>query len=230
MARCARFNLICLLTVGSLALVSCGSDGPPATATPGSKFCTLALEARTAGQAMDISASPDALKKQVEEGVRASKLAVAQSPKDFQDIAKRTLAAQDAFVKLLEDNGYDMVNAMTSDEGKKLINDPQFSKVDDDRKAYLQDKCDIAPADTTNAPALSLGSGDEGIRKLFQLLQLAPGFNITDDQVECAVENLSGNLSEEEIQAIATQQGVTDDINVKLGTVVQTCEIGLPGS
>lgn len=230
MTRRARFCFISLFTIGSLALVSCGSDGPPATASPGSKFCTLALAARQAGQAMDISASPDDLKKQIEEGVRTSTLAAAQAPKDFQDIAKRTLATQGAFVKLLEENNYDMVTAMTSDEGKKLINDPEFSKVDDDRKAYLQDKCDIAPSDSTNAPALSLGSGDEGIRKLFKLLQIAPGFNITDDQVECAVENLSGNLSEEEIKAIATQEGITDDINLKLGLAVQKCEIGLPGT
>jgi hypothetical protein len=219
-----------VVTILSLGFTSCGSDGPPATATPGSKFCALALDATKAGQALDVSVSPDELKKQVAEGQRIAKLAAAKAPKDFQDIAKRSNESQDAFVKILEANDYDVVASMTSAEGQKLLKDPDYSGVQDERKTYLKDKCNIQPPDTTEAPALNLGSGDEGIRNLFKLLQVAPGFSITDAQVDCAVDNLSGNLSAEEIQAIASQTDVTDDTNIKLGLAVQACEIVLPGS
>ena len=217
-----------ILTLGGLA--ACGSDGPPATATPGSKFCLLAADARAAGQAMDTSASPEDLKKQIAEASRTADLAMAQSPKDFQDIAKRTDASQDAFVALLEENDYDLVALISSDAGAKLLKDPEFTGVQQDREDYLADKCDLAPTESTEGAGLNLGDGDEGIRNLFKLLQVAPGSTVTDEQIDCAVDNLSGNLSGEEINSIATQTGVTDDTNIKLGLAVEACGIDLSGS
>ncbi len=214
----------------ALGTATCGSDGPPATAEPGSKFCELAQQARDVGDAIDTSAGdPDLLQEQVGAALEASKKAAAAAPKDFEVRANESVQAQEAFIDILAKYDYVFVSAITSDEGQELFEDPQYIALQDERKAYLLDKCEIVSTDDTSGE-IPLSAGDDGIRQLFELLQLNESFNLTDDQIDCAVETLSGNISDEDIQAIANSEAVSDQATALFGQTIVDCGIELPSS
>ncbi|MEO6124661.1 MAG: hypothetical protein ABIR32_13230 [Ilumatobacteraceae bacterium] len=222
-----------LILVASFGLAACGSDAPKQadTAEPGSTFCALSQTARDVGAKVDItSGNSDELKGQIADALEASKKAAAVAPKDFEDLAGESIDAQERFIEILEVNDYDVVAASATDEGKKFFQDPRFTKVQDERDAYLSDHCGIKPSEDNAGSDISLATGDEGIRQLFTLLQLNPDAGVTDEEVDCAVDALSGNISDEDIAAIANQGEVTAAGTAVFNDVVSTCGISLSGS
>jgi len=219
-----------LCAIFALGAAACGSDKPSATAEPGSKFCKLAQEARDIGDDVDTAEpDPDVFRQQVGAALKASKKAAAAAPKDFKDLAKESVGFQEDFIKILEEYDYVVLDALTSDEGQELFEQPRYAEVQDERNAYLLDNCEIERTDNTDGD-IPLSPGEDGIRQLFELLQLNESFNITDDQIDCAVDALAGNISDEDLNAIADNQPVSDEGTQKFELAVSTCEIEIPGS
>jgi hypothetical protein len=226
-------HLTLALALASFGAVACGSDAPSqaATAEPGSTFCDLSQEARDIGSAIDpTTASPSELEDQVNEAADAAKKAAAAAPKDFEELADAAVEAQEAFIGILEDNDYDYVSAITSADAKELFGDPDYTQSEQDRDDYLLEKCEIEPEESNFQGDLELGSGDEGIRQIFQLLQFNDAFTITDDQIDCAVKELSGKISDEDLQAIANQTEVSEEGKQNFGLAVIACGIEIPQS
>lgn len=222
-----------LILVASIGLAGCGSDAPKQadTAEPGSEFCALSQTARDIGAKVDIS-SRDAgeLKDQISAALEASEAAAAAAPKDFEDLAKESVATQEQFIEILVDNDYDVVAATATNEGKALFQNPRYTEIQDERDEYLQDKCEIAPTDNTTGSDISLAAGDEGIRQLFALLQINPDARVTDEQIDCAVDVLSGAISDDDIAAIANQGDVSDEGAAVFTDAVATCGLTVTGS
>jgi len=226
-----RPGVYVLLVVVSLEVAGCGSDGQPATAQPASEFCKLAQEARDIGDKVDPSSGDPALsEQQVAAALTASKAAAAKAPKDFAEIGERSVKSQEALVVILEEYDYEWVAAITSDEGQKLFEDPQYEGVQAERDTYLLAKCEIQPTDNTYGGGLTFSPGDAGIRELFALLQLTASFELTDEQVGCAVDALSGTISDEDVQAIANQQTVSEEGTAAFLPAVSSCGIEFPDS
>ena len=200
-----------------------------ASATPGDAFCALAETARTAGSAVDTSeGDPATLKAEVDVALAASKAAVAAAPSDFVEIGKATVVQQEAVVALLETYGYSFTKAVTSDEGKAFFSDPNYAKVKSDRDTYLQAHCDLQPTTNSSSGAgVTLSPGDDGIRELFQLLQIGGEVQISDDQIECLVGELSGKITAGDLQSIGSGQAVTDAGTSLFVAAIGTCGVVL---
>ena len=213
--------------MSTTALTACGSDAPSqaATAEPGDDFCVLAEEARALGAAIDTSGTdPDVTKDQVEAALAASKAAAKRAPKDFEELAAKTVESQEKTVELLEKYDYNFIDAFTSEEGTALFNDEGFQESEEARDAYLDEKCEIAPTDNSGGPTLA--SGEEGIRQLFKLFALGTGAEVTDDQLDCLVGELSGVLTDEDLAAITSGTGSTES-NAAIGQAVITCGVDI---
>ena len=221
------------LALASFGAVACGSDTPSqaATAEVGSEFCDLAQEARDTGGRIDpTTASPDELQEQVEDAAESAKKAADAAPKDFEELADASVEAQEAFIEILEANDYDYVSAITSSEAKELFEDPSFQEREAERDAYLLEKCEIEKSASSSDGDLTLSSGDEGIRQVFQLLQFNDEFSITEEQIDCAVAELSGKISDADLQAIANQTEVSEEGKQNFGLAVLACGIEIPQS
>ncbi len=213
--------------VSATTLAACGSDAPSqaATAEPGDAFCVLAEKARDLGDAIDTSGTdPAETKDQVEAALAASKAAAKKAPKDFEELAAKTVDQQEKTVELLEKYDYSFIDAFTSDEGAALFTDEGFKQNQDDRDAYLDDKCEIAPTENSGGPTFA--SGDEGIRQLFKLFALGTGTEVTDDQLDCLVGELSGVLTDDDMAAISNGTG-TPEANTAIGQAAVTCGLDL---
>ena len=226
-------SLSAALVLSSFGAAACGSDAPKqaATAEPGSEFCDLAQTSRDIGSSIDPTvATPEELEDDVAEALEASKAAAAAAPKDFEELAERSVESQETFIDILEEYDYEYLTAITSPEGKELFEDPQYQQLQDDRDEYLLEKCEIEKAESSSEGDLTLASGDDGIRQVFQLLQFNDAFTITDEQIDCAVAELSGKISDEDLQAIANQTEVSQEGQQNLGLAVIACGIEVPGS
>ena len=223
-----------LVLAASLGIVACGSDEPKQaeTAEPGSEFCELSQVARDAGADIDVtSTDADELEQQIGDALESSKKAAEAAPADFEDLAEESIEFQERFIEILEDADYDVVAATATDAGKELFQDPRYTEIQEERDEYLQDKCDIAPSEGgENDSDITLAAGEEGIRQLFSLLQLSPDAEVTDEQVECAVEGLAGNISDEDLAGIANQGTISVEGRALFNEVAASCGITLAGS
>ncbi|MCU1390312.1 MAG: hypothetical protein JWL72_3650 [Ilumatobacteraceae bacterium] len=226
-------------------VVGCSSSSPASTGaasttapsgssiTPGSSvvatagpFCTAWDEARRAGAAIDTAGiDPTVVKAEVAAALAATKAAAALAPADFADLAAKSVAQEEAVVALLEKYDYSFA-ALTSEEGKALVDSADYIKVTDDRNAYLQKNCGLAPNQTTAGQAgVVLSPGDDGIRQLFQLLQIGGQLDISDDQIDCLVDALSGKISDADLQAIGANGSVSDSGTAAFVEALSTCGV-----
>ena len=231
MKRNPLLGLSGLLAIATLGITACGSDGPPATAEPGSTFCDLSQESRDLGAEIDPTGdSPEDLEEKVNEAYEASKKAAAAAPKDFEELAEESIESQERFIELLEDHDWVFLTALSSDEGQEFFNAPRYEELQDERSEYLLEHCEIEEVENTSGGDITFSDGDEGIRQVFQLLQLNDSFSVTDEQVDCAVEELSGKITAEDLAAIANQTEVSEDGKLAFGLAVIACGIEIPGS
>lgn len=209
--------------------VSTTAVGQAATAVAGDEFCRLSEAARAAGNAVNTSETdPAVLQPEVEAALAASKAAVAAAPADFAEIGKNSVAQQEAVIALLKQYDYSFTAAVTSATGKAFFGDPAYAQVKAARDAYLEQHCGLLPSDSgTSGGGISLSPGDEGIRQLFQLLQIGGQVQITDDQIECLVGDLSGTITDADLQAIGSGQPVTDAGTALFIAAIGTCGVVL---
>lgn len=217
----------------SSSVAGTGAATPTTSASsagPNDEFCRLEDVARQAGLAISTTQSdPTVLQAQVVAALDASKAAAAVAPADFADIAAKTTAEQEGVVALLKQYGYNFTEALASDDGSAFFSDPALAQVKKERDAYLQQHCNLAPtAGTSGNGGITLSSGDAGIRQLFQLLRLGGQVQISDQQVDCAVQSLSGVLSEADLQAIGAGTTVSDAGRQAFVNAISTCGITIP--
>ena len=219
-------------TSGSVTVsttVSTTAVSQAATAVAGDEFCRLSTAARVAGNAVNTSETdPAVLKPEVEAALAASKAATAAAPADFAEIGKNSVAQQEAVIALLEQYDYSFTAAVTSAEGKAFFSDPDYAAVKKARDAYLEQHCDLQPSDSGSSNGgISLSPGDEGIRQLFQLLQIGGQVQITDDQIECLVGELSGKITDADLRAIGSGQPVSGSSSALFVAAIGTCGVVL---
>ncbi|MCU1400435.1 MAG: hypothetical protein JWN62_3544 [Acidimicrobiales bacterium] len=225
-----------------VGLLGCSSSSPSATtaapstssSTAGSSvvatagpFCTAWAEARRAGAAVDTAeADQTVLKAEVAAALAATKAATALAPADFADLAAKSVAQEEGVVALLEKYDYSFANAFASEDGNAFFSSADYTTVTDQRDAYLATNCGLsANQPTTGQPGVVLSPGDEGIRQLFQLLQIGGQLNITDDQIDCLVDALSGKISDADLQAIGENGSVTDAGTAAFVEALSTCGV-----
>lgn len=209
--------------------VSTTAVGQAATAVAGDEFCMLSEAARMAGNAVNTSETePAVLQPEVEAALAASKAAAAAAPADFAEIGQNSVAQQEAVIALLKQYDYSFTAAVTSAEGKAFFGDPDYAAVKTARDAYLEQHCDLQPSESgASSGGISLSPGDEGIRQLFQLLQIGGEVQITDDQIECLVGDLSGKITDADLRAIGSGQPVSGSGSALFVAAIGTCGVVL---
>jgi hypothetical protein len=218
------------LIVGTIACSSSSGSGAAAETTglaTAGQFCQLSATARDAGLAIDISATdPATVEPQVQAVIDASKAVAAAAPADYADIASKTVAEQEQLLALWAKYDYDFAKMQASNEGKAFFADPDFAALQTGRDTYLQKNCDVAPAQNTSADAgVILSPGDEGIRQMFQILQIGGQLAVTDEQIDCLVDALSGQISDADLNAVGSGGSVSDAGTAALVAAISTCGV-----
>jgi len=216
-----------------VAAVACssssGSGAAAATTGPATagQFCQLSAAAREVGAAIDVSATDKAtVEAQVGAVIDATKAVAAAAPADYAAVATKTVAEQEQLLALWARYDYDFAKMQASEEGKAFFADPDFAALQNERDTYLQKHCDLAPAQDTSANAgVILSPGDEGIRQMFQILQIGGQLAVTDEQVDCLVDALSGQISDADLNAIGSAGSVTDAGTAALIAAINTCGV-----
>ncbi|MCU1392568.1 MAG: hypothetical protein JWM34_996 [Ilumatobacteraceae bacterium] len=175
--------------------------------------------------AVDTKATDQAtLEPEVNAALAATKAAAAVAPADYADIATATVTQEEAVIALLQKYGWNFATALASDDGNAFFTSPDYSAVTAKRDAYLQQHCDLAPATAgTSGADVVLSPGDAGIRQLFQLLQIGGQLDITDDQIDCLVTELSGKITDADLDAIGKGKTVTDAGTAAFVAALSTC-------
>ena len=203
---------------------STSGSSPVATAGP---FCTAWDQARQAGAAINTAETDQTVvKAEVAAALAATKAAAALAPADFMDIAAKSVAQEEAVVALLEKYNYSFATALASEDGNAFFSSAEYAKTKDARDAYLQKNCGLTPNQpATGQAGVILSPGDQGIRQLFQLLQIGGQLSITDEQIDCLVDALSGKISDADLQAIGANGSVSDAGTAAFVAALSTCGV-----
>ena len=233
---------IALLSLAVVSVAACGSTGgQAATAQSGDGFCKLAQVAKDDNDALSNldPTDPAKVKVQLSGAIDSLSSLSAKAPKDIEATTKTLLAAEEKLESLLKANDFDFVKFASSDEGKKLIADDSINKAGDSLDTYLSDKCGIATSDSTvdttsgeptpidTGPALSidLGTGEDAINKFLDFYELGTGSTLSDADRSCIVSNLSGKISDADLnEAISTGQP-NDTVSLAIGQAFITCNV-----
>lgn len=146
----SRLVVTSLVVLSSFALAACGGDDSadrPETATAGDEFCVAAEAADTAGDAAGTaldSGDPAAIEAAINEAVDKGKAAAALSPTDIEEVTSTVVEAQEALQKVLADNDWDVMKAITAPELQAVIENQEYADANDALDEYLADKCGIA--------------------------------------------------------------------------------------
>lgn len=232
-----------------VGMSACGSDGGVAsTAREGDEFCKLAEIADADNDDLEAisGTDPDEIKRTLSAAIDSLDAAVAKAPKDIADTAQTLLESEEDLERLLKKNDYDIVKMSETEEGKALLEDETAQASGDDFKAYLDDKCGIAPNDSsddttadtvpvvtvpadTNAGStadtiVDLGEGEDAINQFLDFYELGTGEDLTDEQRQCVVDALVDKVTGEELnQAIAGNS--SDKVNQALGLAFLNCNL-----
>jgi hypothetical protein len=235
-----------LLSIVALSFTACGDNtSVAATATKGDAFCKLAQTAHDDNQALNKMSDADLadkakIKLRLTAAIDSLTAMVAKAPKDVAVTAKKQLDVELSVEKLFKDNDYDLIKVTSSDAGKKVLDASQSSTADEELKAYLNDKCGIAPPDTTPAdttPAdtapvdtatgdtINLGEGDAAINKFLDLYEIGVSVTLTPDQRSCIVSNLSGKVTGADLNQAINSGSASDALQQAVGLAFVNCNV-----
>jgi hypothetical protein len=230
----------------ALSIAACGDNTSiPATAAKGDTFCKLAQTAHDDNKALsDMSGSDLADKAKVKLRLTAAidslTAMVAKAPKDVAVTAKKQLDVELSVEKLFKDNDYDLIKVTSSDAGKKVLDASESSTADEELKAYLNDKCGIAPPDTTPADTtpldttpggtatgdtINLGEGDDAINKFLDLYEIDQNVPLTTEQRSCIVSNLSGKITGADLNEAVNSGNPSDALQQAVSLAFLSCKV-----
>ena len=178
-----------------------------------SEFCATAAEAEALGDQVNpaaASGSPEELQTAVEAALEANEATIAIAPPEIADAMARATEFQTEFAELMRSYDWDFQAATSSAEGQELLGDTAEVEADlDEVRAYLEETCGIRDDtdDTTNTDdgtntGATLPEGDAGLRRFIQLYALGSGNEVTPEQEDCFVQELSGKVEVEQLEAI----------------------------
>ena len=226
---------LALLSVLAITVAACGSsDGKAATASEGDAFCTAAQVAKAdndAVQRLD-SLDPAKVKVQFSGAIDSLSTVAAKAPADISETVNKLLAAVEKLEGLLEDNDFDFVKMLATDEGKKLIADDEITKVGEDLDKYLNDKCGIVTDDTVATDdtvgsdiSIDLGEGEDAINQFLDFYELGTSSKLTDDERACIVDALS-DVSGADLNA-AISGDPSEEVQQALGLAFINCNVAV---
>jgi hypothetical protein len=223
----------------ALSFTSCGSsDSVAATATKGDAFCKLAQVARDDNDALSAADFTDKakLKLLLTSAIDSLSAMSAKAPKDVAATIKKELDEELSVEKLLKANDYDFVKMASTPEGKKLL-ESSSSTSSGEIDTYLDEKCGIAPPDTTptdttpadsvptdSGQSINLPEGDEGLQQFIDLLSIGLPTPLTDVQKQCLFDGLSGKVTSDDLEGVADQT-VSGEAQTTIGLALVSCGV-----
>jgi len=195
---------------------------------PDSEFCAAATEAEAAGDGVDaaFAAGPAELEAAVTAALEGAKATVELAPAEIADTMNVTIEFQERFAALLEANGWDASAAFTTPEGQQLQADAAAVEPDLQRvRDYLEVNCGIeddSQEEPTAAPALP--AGEEGVRRFIQLYAVGASVEVSPEQEDCFVEELSGKVEVDQLQLALTSEA-PEAVKRDVGLAVIACGI-----
>jgi hypothetical protein len=232
-----------ILATLPLFLLACGGDDGADGNTAAGDFCTFAKAADSSGQAAsgaldagDPAGIEAALTAALADAERAAELA----PDDIADTVDKVVDGQARIIGVLERNDWDLTAALADDEFQSLATDESFDRANDELDEYLETACGIpadgdASTDDTTAPdssaepsgTIDLGNGDAAaaIDQFLSLYEIGSGTELSDEQRECLKAELDGELTSEDLSAVANGGEPSNDVALALGTAFLACDV-----
>ena len=216
-----------------------GDTGAPTTggAAPDqdSEFCRSATETESLGDEVDAvqNGTPEEIEAAVTAALESSKETLELAPPEIESQIRTRVEFQQRFTDLLTEFEWDAEAALTSPAGTQLLTDAdaveeQAQVVRD----YLQTNCGIEDDSQSNAsttPAVDLPEGDEGLRQFIQLYARGADVEVTQEQEDCFVKELSGKVETDQLET-ALNGTATEAIKISVGLAVLACEIEIESS
>jgi hypothetical protein len=143
---------------------------------------------------------------------------------------------------VLERNDWDLTSALSDDEFQSLATDESFERASEELDQFLESECGIpadgdsntedtvdGATDATDGPTgtIDLGNGDAAaaIDQFLSLYEIGSGTKLTDEQRDCLTAELDGELSSEDLSAVANGGEPSNDVALALGTAFITCDV-----
>jgi hypothetical protein len=233
-----------LIATLPLFLLACGSDdGDSASGGDAADFCTFAKAADSSGDA-----ASDALDAGDPAGIEAAftaaladaEKAAELAPPEIADVVDTVVDGQTRIVAVLERNDWDLTAALSDDEFQSLATDETFENASNDLDEFLETECGIpadgsaSTEDTTASDSdegstgtIDLGNGDAAaaIDQFLSLYEIGSGTKLTDDQRACLKDELDGELSSEDLSAVANGGEPSNDVAMALGLAFINCDV-----
>jgi hypothetical protein len=213
------------------ATTDTGSTSPADGPGVDSEFCTTAAEAEALGDEVDaaFAAGPEELEAAVTAAVQGSEATLELAPDEIADAMASNVEFQQLLAAILADYDWDANAALTTPEGEELLAERETIERDLARvRTYLEENCGIEddsdePDDTTSV-SVTLPAGDEGLRRFIQLYAIGASVDVTQEQEDCFVEELSGEVEAEQLQ-LALSGEAPQAVNMAVGVAVLSCGI-----
>jgi hypothetical protein len=213
-------------------------DSAPTTAgepAADSEFCRNAAEAESLGDEVQAvqNGTPEEIEAAVTAALESSRATLELAPADIESEMRTRVEFQERFSDLLTEYEWDAQAALTSTEGTQLLSDAEA--VEEEAQVvrdYLEANCGIeddteAASDTTTA--IELPEGDEGLRRFIQLYGRGANVEVTQEQEDCFVEELSGKVDVDELET-ALNGTPSEPLKVTVGLAVLACDIEIQSS
>jgi hypothetical protein len=229
--------------------VTTTSDTPPDTSSPDtsdttsastspaerpgvdSEFCTTAAEAEALGDEVDpaLAAGPQELEEAVTAAVAGSEATLELAPEEIADLMATNVDFQRRLADILAEYDWDADVALTTPDGEELL--AEREEIDSDLaevRAYLEENCGIEDDSDSDEPddatAMTLPAGDEGLRRFIQLYSIGASVDVSQEQEDCFVEELSGEVEVEQLE-LALSGEAPEAVNMAVGLAVLGCGI-----
>lgn len=144
-----------------LALTGCGGGGGASL----DEFCDLAERAQESSDDLDPafeSGDPGDLEDALNDAVEDAEAALDAAPDDIKEAIETSVSGQKEFLRILEANDFDLVEAVEDPDFNDLLEDRDMERAGDDIEEYLEDECGIEPTSDTE-PDTTEAAGEEPV-------------------------------------------------------------------
>lgn len=239
-------RMLLTLAIAPLLLIACGGgdDGDSASGGDAADFCTFAKAADSSGDsasdALD-AGDPAGIEAALTAALADAEQAAELAPAEIADTVDKLLDGQTRIVAVLERNDWDLTAALSDDEFQSLATDESIENASNELDAYLETECGI-PADGSSSTedttatsdtaagsggTIDLGNGDAeaAIDQFLSLYEIGSGTKLTDDQRACLKDELNGELTSEDLSAVANGGEPSNDVAMALGLAFISCDV-----